>query len=131
MLLQFSQFSPTSPPPPSTANSLRQSPHPYSCPGVMHINSLATLFPMLYFTSPWLFCNYLLVLPNPLTSSPIPAHCPPYSNHQNPLWIHNSVSVLVCFICFLDSTVDKYVLIAILLLMFLIFFLKKTLEYFI
>ena len=26
---------------------------------------------ILYFTSPWLFCNYLFVLLNPLTSSPI------------------------------------------------------------
>ena len=35
----------------------------------MCVNSLATPFPLLYFTSPWLFYNYLLVLLNPLTSS--------------------------------------------------------------
>ena len=33
---------------------------------------------LLYFTSPWLFCNYLLVLLNPLTSLPIPSHPPPF-----------------------------------------------------
>ena len=27
--------------------------------------------------SPWLFCNYLFVLPNPLTNSPILPHAPP------------------------------------------------------
>ena len=70
-------FFPFCPPPPSNLHSFRQSPHHCSCPWVMRISSLATLFPMLYFTSPWLFCNYLLVLPNPLTSSPIPPHPPP------------------------------------------------------
>ena len=29
------------------------------------------------FTSPWLFCNYLFILLNPLTSSPIPLQPPP------------------------------------------------------
>ena len=62
---------PPSPPPPSTSYSLRQSPHHCSCPWVMSISSLATPFPILYFTSPWLFCNYQFVLLDPLRSSPI------------------------------------------------------------
>ena len=62
------------PPPPCTLHSLRQSPHYCSCPRVTRISSLASPFPMLYFTSPWLFCDYLYVLLNPLYSSPIPPH---------------------------------------------------------
>ena len=57
-------------------HSLRPSPHRWSCPWVMGISSLATPFPVLYFISLWLFCNYLLVLLNPLTSSPIPLLSP-------------------------------------------------------
>ena len=41
---------------------------------------VATPFPILYFTSPWLFCNYLFVLLNLLTSSSIPPH--PFSIWQ-------------------------------------------------
>ena len=54
--------------------SLRQSLHHCSRPRVMSISALATPFPALYFTSPWLFCNHLFVLLNPLTSSPTPHH---------------------------------------------------------
>ena len=130
MLLQFSQCLPLGPPPHSTPHSLRPSPHCCSCPWVMHINSLATPFPMLYFTSPWLFCNYLFVLLNPLTSSPIPPQPLPSSNLQKALRIHDSVSVLlVCLVCLLDSIVDKYLFIAILLFIVLIpfFYLNKSL----
>ena len=48
--------------PPSNPHSLRQPPHHCSCPWVIHINSLATLFPTLYSPSPWLFYNWLFVL---------------------------------------------------------------------
>ena len=67
-------------PPPSTPHSLRQ--HPTQLFMSMshgYISSLATPFPILYFTSPWLFCNYLFVLLNPLTSSPIPLQ-------PSPIW---------------------------------------------
>ena len=37
------------------------------------VSSLAALFPILYFTSPWPFCNYLFVL-NSFTSSLIPLY---------------------------------------------------------
>ena len=43
---------PLCPCPLSTPHSLRQSSHIRSCPWVVHISSLATAFPMLYFTSP-------------------------------------------------------------------------------
>ena len=79
MLLQLSWFFPLCPSLPSTLHSLRQFPHHCSCPWVMHINSLATPFPILYFTSPWLFCNYLFVLPNPLTSHSFSHTSPPIS----------------------------------------------------
>ena len=122
--------------PPSTQQaSLLQAipPHHSSCPWVMCISSLATPFPILYFTSPWLFCGYLFVLPNPLTSSPIPHNPLPSCNHQNALCIHDSVSVLlVCLLCFLHSIVDRYIFFAILLFMVLIFFfLNKSLLHFI
>ena len=111
ILLQLSHFFPLSP---STQHpqSLWQSPHHCSCPWVKCISSLATSFPILYFTSPWLFCNYF-------TASPIPPFPPSSGNHQNALCVHDTVSVLVCLV-FLDSIVDRYVFIAILLL--LIFF---------
>ena len=76
MLLQLSWFFPLCPPLPTTPYSLRQSPHHCSCPWVKCVSSLATPFSILYFTSPRLFCNYLFVLFNPLTSSPIPPHRP-------------------------------------------------------
>ena len=121
MLLQLSQFFSLCPPPPSTPQSLRQSPHHGPCLWVMCISSLATPFPILYFTFPWLFCNYLFVLLNSLISSSIP-HTPlPSGNHQNALCIHDSVSVLlICLVCFLDSIVDRYIFIAILLFIFFI-----------
>ena len=94
---------------PAPSHSLRQSPHPYSCPGVMHINSLATLFPMLYFTSPWLFCNYLLVLPNPLTSSPISLKPPPMWQPIKMLYIAMILSLFFfAWFVFLDSVFDRF-----------------------
>ena len=86
MLLLLYRFSALFPPLHSAPhNSLRQSPHHCSCPWVMSITSLATLFPILYFTSPWLLYNYLLILLNFLTSLPIPPHPLPSDNQQNAL----------------------------------------------
>ena len=64
--------------PPSTPHSLRQPP-----PTIVHVHGscisyLATPFPILQFTSPWLFCQYLFVLLNPLTSSSIPPYFSPF-----------------------------------------------------
>ena len=68
-------FFPLCPPLPSSPLSLRQSSYHCSYPWVIHISSLATS--ILHFTSSWLFCNYLFLLFNPLSSSPIPPHPPP------------------------------------------------------
>ena len=123
ILLQLSRFVPLFLSPPSTPHSLRQSPHHCSCPWIMCISSLATPFPALYFTSHWLFCNYLFVLLNPLTFSPIPPNPLPSDNHQNVLHIHDPISfLLVCLVCFLDLIIDRYTVFAILLFIVLIFF---------
>ena len=128
MLLVLSQFFHLCPPPPSTPQFLRQSPCCCSCLWVMSISSLATPFPILYFTAPWPFCNYLFVLLNPLTSSPIPSYPPSHLATSKTLCIHDSVSVLlVCLVCFFSSVIDKYTFIAILLFIVLIFFLNKSL----
>ena len=70
--------------------------------------------------------SYLwIILFNPRTFSPIlPFHFPA-DNPPNDLHTYDSVSVLlVCLVCFLDSIVDSYVLIAILMFIALIFFLS-------
>ena len=60
---------------------------------------------------------YLFELLNPLTSSCITQHLPPIWQLSKHSCIHDSVSVLlVCLVCFLDSIVDKRVLISMLLL---------------
>ena len=125
----MSLFSPFATPLPTTPYSLRQSPHHGSCPWVIHINSLATQFHILYCTSPWLFCNYLFVLTNPPTSLPILHTLLPSGNNQNSLCIHDSVSVLACLdFFFLHSVVDRFVVFAIFLFIVLIFFfLSKSL----
>ena len=130
MLLHLSQIFPLCPSPPSIPYSFRQFPHHCSCPWVIRVSALATPFPILCFTSPWLFCNYLFVLLNPLILHPFP-HMPlPSGEHQNFLCIHDSVSVLlVSSVCFLDSIVDRFVFFAILLfiVLTLYFFLNKSL----
>ena len=101
---------PLCPPPLGIPYSLRSSPHHCSCPWVMHISSLVSPFPILHFTSPWLFCNYLFVLLNPFTSSPILPH-PPSNLFIFKLWHFNydvSWSEPLCIhlvwdsLCFLD-----------------------------
>ena len=124
MLLKLSWFYPLCHPPPSTSHTLRQSSQHCSCPWVMSISFLATPFPLLYFTSPWLFCNYLFVFLNPLTSSLIPSHPLPSGNYQNILCIHDSFSVLVCSVYFLDSIVDRYVFLPLIVHNFDLLFLK-------
>ena len=124
-LFQLSQFFSLCSRPPSTPHSLRPSPHHCSCPWVLRISSLAAPFPILYLISPWLFCNYLFVVLNPLTSPSILPHPLTSGNHENALFIHYSVSVLlVCLVYFLDSIVDQFI--AISLFIVLIFFLNKS-----
>ena len=100
--------------PPSThhLNNLRQSPHHCSWPLVLHISCLAAPFPILYFISPWLFCNYLFVLLNPFTALPIPPHLSPIGQSSK-----YCLSVVLCsglLSSFLDSIVHRFVLFAIL-----------------
>ena len=53
---------------------------------------------------------------------------PPTGNHQNAFYIYDSVSVLLVYlVCFLDSIVDRYVLIPFYCFIILIFFLNKSL----
>ena len=126
MLLQLSHF-------PSLPSSTQ---HPHflwqsllsSCPWVMHISSLATPFPILFLTSPCLFCTYQFVLLNPFTFSPILSFPLPTDNPSNNLHIYDSVSfLLVCLVCSLDSIADSYEFIIILMFIVLIFFLNKSL----
>ena len=86
-----------------------------------YVSSLATTFPILNFTSSWLFFIYFyFLIPSPLHLFRHTAL--PFGSHQNALCIHDSFSVLLlCLICFLDSIVDRYIFIAILL--FIVFFL--------
>ena len=72
-------------------------------------------------------CALYILIPSPLHSFP---YTPLLSgNHQNAFCTHNSVSVLlVCLVCFLDSIVHRYVFLANLLFIVLIFFfLNKSL----
>ena len=123
-------FSPYLPPSPilRPLYYLWQSPHQCLCPWVMQICFLVTLFPMLYF-HPYDYSvktNLHFLIPSPFSSIPHNFHRS--GNHQNFLCMYDFVSVLlVCLFCFLDSIVDRCVFIAILLFIFFIFFLKKTL----
>ena len=78
MLLELSQFFPFCPPPPSTTYSLSPSPNHCSCQWVMRVSSLATSFPVLYFTSHgYSVTTYLyLLIPSPL--HPFPPHPSPH-----------------------------------------------------
>ena len=125
MLLQLSQFFPFAylhlvPPFPPAFPSLS------SCPWVMHVSSLASTVPILFLTSPCLFCTYHLcfLFPVPFPSfspSPLPADNPPCDLH-----FCDSVPVLiVCLVLgvLLGTVVDSCEFIVILLFIVLIFFL--------
>ena len=95
---RFSLFEPLHPDP--STHSLTQSPHHCPCPWVLHICSLHAIFPILYFTSPWLFCNYHFVLLNPFTfftHTPMPATPPP------PLTWQPSKRSLYLWFCFCSA----------------------------
>ena len=81
-------------------HSLWQSPPHCSCPWVMCI--ILWLLHFLYCTSHphgYSVTTYLYFLipspPRPFPYTPLPS-----GNYQNPLCIHDSVSVLVCLVCF-------------------------------
>ena len=68
---------------------------------VVHVHGscayIYILFPVLYFTSPWLFCNLQFVLLNPFTFFCPTCNPLPLDNHQIILCIYDSVSVLLVF----------------------------------
>ena len=91
MLLQLSQFSPFA--------SLH--PAPFS-PGNPHIavpvhgsHIYVPLLPGMYFISPWLFCNYQVVLHNLFAFFANPPDSLPSGSYQNVLCIYDFVSVLL------------------------------------
>ena len=88
-----------------------------SCPWVTHISSLSSTFPILFLTSPCLFCTYhlcyLFPVPFPLFFSlPVPINNPPYDLH-----FCDSVPVLVVCLLFviLGLVFDSYEFVVILL----------------
>ena len=98
-----------------------------SCPWVMHTSSLASPLPLLFLTSPCLFCTYPVMLLNVYIFSPtllLLADSP-----QNDVHVYDSISTLVvCLVCFLDSVFDSCEIVVILMFIVLIFFfLNKTL----
>ena len=124
-LSQFSLFAPLLPVPP----------FPPVIPLLVHahglwISSLASPFPILFLTSPCLFCTYQLCF---LIPAPFPLFVPfsfPADNPPHDFHIYDSVPVLiVCLVCFfLHCVVDNCKFIAILIFIVLIFFfLNKSL----
>ena len=123
MLLQLSQFLPLCAPPPSISHSLRQFAHHFMSMGHEYkFSGYSMSYTVLTF--PWLFCNYLFALLNPLTPSPNPPCPPPISQWSKCSlypWFCLYSSCLLSLI-FLDPTLDWYVFIAILLFIILIYF---------
>ena len=70
----FPPLSPSTQHPPLT----QAIPTPLFMSCLVHISSLATPCPILYFTPLWIFCKYQFVLLNPLISSSIPPYAPPH-----------------------------------------------------
>ena len=109
MLLQFSQIFPFLYPtllPVLPCSSIP--PHLSSCPWVVHVSSLASLFPILFLTSPHLFyaCQlcFLFTVPFPATFFPSPS--PLKTLHVIPISLFCSCSIcLLSFWVFLYFTV--------------------------
>ena len=120
---------------------LHPAPHPPTsipqnfslCPWAVRISSLVSPFPVLFLTSPCLFCTYELCFSFPV---PFPPFSPlPLTDDNPPCDLHycDSVPVLVvCLVCFLfliffGSVADSCEFVVILLFIVLIFFLDKSL----
>ena len=72
-----------------------------SCPWVIHISSLASTFPILFLTSPCLFCTYYLCFLFPLSFPLFSPLSLPTDNPPCDLHFCDSVPVLVvCLVCF-------------------------------
>ena len=132
MLLQISRFPPFIPLCPAHPLPLALPPTFSSYPWIIHISSLASTFPVLFLTSPQLFCTYhfcyLFSVPfPPFSSPPSPADNPPCHLHFYDS-VPDLVVCLVCFCCFLGSVFDNCEFVAFLLfIVFIFFFLGKSL----
>ena len=116
-------FSPFHSPLPCTAPS--SLPPIGSCPWIIHISSLASPFPILFLTSPCLFCTYHVCFLFSVSFPPFSSLYLPTDNPPCDLYFCDSVSVLVvCLVwfCFLGSVVDSCEFVVILLIIVLIIF---------
>ena len=137
MLLQFSQIFPFLYPtllPVLPCSSIP--PHLSSCPWVVHVSSLASLFPMLFLTRPRLFiptgyASYSLCLPLTILPLPLPTENPPCDVHFSdfvPVLVVSLVFVFLVFLFFLGSFVDSCEFVVISqFIFFIFFFLDKSL----
>ena len=134
MLLQFPNFPHFIPPPPCTPQP-SSIPCLGSCPWVVHVSSLSSLFPIPYLSLPIYFMptNYAassLYLFLPIPPLPLSTEIPPCDVHFS-----DSIPVVViclvffhCFSFLLGSFVDSCEFVVILLVIFFIFiFLNKSL----
>ena len=81
-----------------------------SCPWVIRVSSLASPFPMLFLTSPCLFCTYQLCFLVPVPFPPFFLLPFPTDNLPYDLHFCDSVPILVvclAYFCFLGSVVDS------------------------
>ena len=110
MLLQLSHFFSLYSLPPGTHLPPAFPPPLSSCPWVILISSLASPFPILFLTSPCLFCTYHLCFLFPVPFPPFSSLSLPNDNPPCDLHFCHSTPVLViclvCF-CFLGSVVDS------------------------
>ncbi|KAF6109736.1 hypothetical protein HJG60_010944 [Phyllostomus discolor] len=100
MLLQLSKFLSPGPPPPGTpfpSSSYSLS----SCPWIMHISSLASLFSIRFLIFPCLSCTYQLCFLIPVPFPPFSPFPLPADNPPNDLHTYDSVPLLVASILFL------------------------------
>ena len=134
MLLLFSQFSPFISP-------LLCTPNPpaflllSSCPWVVHVSSLNSLFPISFLTSSRLVYAYQLCFLFPVLFPTIPPPSPTEPSMWCPfLWLCSCSSCLLsfcfhCFSFFLGSLVDscEFVVILLFIVLIIFFFLDKSL----
>ena len=77
---------------------------------VIHTSSLASPFPVLFLTSPCLFCTYALCFLFPVPFPPFSPHPIPTDSPPSDLHFCDSVPILVvclAYFCFLGSVVDS------------------------
>ena len=130
MLLHLSHPPPLYLPPPCILRSTSIPPSLSSYPWVIHVSSLASTFPILFLTSPCLFCTYHLCFLFPV---PFPSFSP-FSLPADNLHIDDSVPVpVVCVVCFFLGSVDicEFIVILMFIVLNFFFFLDKSLYHFI